>query len=408
MEDTTFLDDLGDDYDNSNATLKIVDFQGGVYNVSDRISPFRLLDKCPLLYHAFEYSSQGRLQASIEAPSRAGAIALLRYCYTGSYLPPGSEFAPILLLLHAQVYKIAEDFDMPELQLSAHGNFSVQVDCACSLPMAPQDLLETIRYVYIHLASSQARQQQGLVHTLLHYCISRFQYHRLGESTEFLEAVRQIPDFRQDLCRINMERNFEDSCAFEIIGLALDTLQPQCNHRPTILASRDLPEVMLYDKPASPPLAPTPVLTHIPNTGRGSVIESQSSLVHRPKLSVVNPTTSPSREDSVYEESSSEDEGFHMVYRPKPHNTLPLLDPRTIDTPDSNLPSVGLPSINLPPVNVPSIDRVSAHPPSINLPSIHQMQEEPMSSPEIIPSQPIDILAATGSNYSDDDEWTML
>lgn len=212
MEDTTFLDDLGDDYENSNATLKVVDFEGCVCHVSDRISPFRLLDKCPLLYHAFEYGSQGRLQASIEAPSREAAIALLRYCYTGNYLPPASEFAPILLLLHAQVYKMAEDLDMPELQLSAHGNFSVQVDCACSLPEAPQDLLETIRYVYTHLAGPQARQQQGLVHTLLNYCIALFQYHRLGASVAFLEVVRGIPDFRQDLCRTNMVRNFEDDC----------------------------------------------------------------------------------------------------------------------------------------------------------------------------------------------------
>jgi hypothetical protein len=212
MEDLTFLEQFGGDYGDNNGILKAVDSEGQVCHISDCISPFRLLDSCPLLYHAFEYGSQSRLQASIEAPSRAAVISLLRYCYTGSYLPPGSEYAPVLLLLHAQVYKMAEDFDVPELQLVAHGNFSVQVNCACSLPMPPQDLLETIRFVYAYFASPQARQQQGLVHTLLNYCVSVFQYHKLGESFQFLEVIRQVPDFRQDLCRINMERNFQDEC----------------------------------------------------------------------------------------------------------------------------------------------------------------------------------------------------
>jgi hypothetical protein len=213
MEDLTFLEQFGGESCGDNSgTLKATDTEGNICHISDRINPFRLLDSCPLLYHAFEYGSQSRLQASIEAPSRTAVIALLRYCYTGSYLPPGSEYAPILLLLHAQVYKMAEDFDVPELQLLAHGNFSVQVDVACSLPVPPQDLLETIRYVYAHFATPQARQQQGLIHTLLNYCVAVFQSNKLGESGEFLEVVKQVPEFRQDLCRTNMERNFEDEC----------------------------------------------------------------------------------------------------------------------------------------------------------------------------------------------------
>jgi hypothetical protein len=212
MDDFSFLEQLGGEYGTESATLKVVIAEGRVCHISDRVNPYRLLDTCPLLYHAFEYGSQTRLQASIEAPSRASVVSLLRYCYIGSYLPPGAKFAPITLLLHAEVYKMAEDYDIPELQLLAHGNFSVQVDCACSLPTPPHDLLETIRFVYDYFASPHARQQQSLVHTLLNYCISMFQYHKLGESVDFLEVVRQIPEFRQDLCRTNMERNFQDDC----------------------------------------------------------------------------------------------------------------------------------------------------------------------------------------------------
>ena len=212
MDNLTFLDDLGSDYGDNNAILKAVLTNGRVDHISERISPYRLIDKCPLLYHQFERGYQSRLQASIEAPSRTAVIALLRYCYTGSYLPLDAEYAPILFLMHAEVYKMAEDLDIPELQLLAHGNFSCQIDFACSLPDPPADLLETIRFIYCYLASPQSRQQQVLVHTLLNYCISMFQYHKLGENVAFLEVVRQIPEFRQDLCRTNMARDFEDDC----------------------------------------------------------------------------------------------------------------------------------------------------------------------------------------------------
>lgn len=211
MDDLSFLDAYLEQ-GQSNATLKVVLPNGKVREISDRICPFKFLDKCPLLYHAFEYGFQSRLQASLEAPSEYAVISLLRYCYTGSYLPPQAEYGPILLLPHVETYKIAEDFDVAELQLLAHGNISLQVDFACSLPAPPQDLLETIRFVYRHYASQKARRQHALVDTLLNYCISTFLAHRLGEEAEFLKTAADVPDFRQDLCRMNMERNFEDEC----------------------------------------------------------------------------------------------------------------------------------------------------------------------------------------------------
>lgn len=81
-----------------------------------------------------------------------------------------------------------------------------------------------------------------------------------------------------------------------------------------------------------------------------SPLSGSTTLVHRPKDSVMD--------IDFLTDSSSEDEGFHIVQRPKP------------------------------PVNPP--------------------QDDLMSSPEISPSKPVEVLAATGSNYPTDDEWTML
>lgn len=213
MDDLSFLEQLqSGDYGSNNATLNVVLPDGQVLHISDRISPYRLFDNCPLLYHAFEHGYQSRMYASIDAPSRTAAIALLRYCYTDNYLPPDIEDMPLRFLPHAQVYKMSEDFDIPALQLLAHGNFSCQVDYACSVPGPPHDLIETIRYLYIYFSSQESRGQQSLLDTLLNYCISVFQYHKLGQRSEFLEVVRQIPELRQDLCRTNMARNFQDDC----------------------------------------------------------------------------------------------------------------------------------------------------------------------------------------------------
>jgi hypothetical protein len=81
-----------------------------------------------------------------------------------------------------------------------------------------------------------------------------------------------------------------------------------------------------------------------------SFTSGQSTLVHRPKSSIMD--------IGFVTDSSSEDEGFSIVHRPKRPTTLTA--------------------------------------------------EDIMSSPEIVPSNPIDVLAATGSNYPDDDDWTML
>jgi hypothetical protein len=81
-----------------------------------------------------------------------------------------------------------------------------------------------------------------------------------------------------------------------------------------------------------------------------SAASDVSTLVHRPKEHITD--------RGFVTDSASEDEGFSIVRRPK-QPTHPFLD-------------------------------------------------DAMSSPEIIPTKSIDVLAATGSNYPDDDEWTML
>ncbi|KAJ4343661.1 hypothetical protein N0V95_006600 [Ascochyta clinopodiicola] len=259
MNDLTFLDEeLANEYGTSDATLKAVLPGGKVLHISDNISPLKFLDTCPLLYHTFEYNSQNQLQASIEASSENAVISLARYCYTGSYLASEPDGDTILLLPHAETYKIAEDFDVPELQIMAHGNFSCQIEYACCLPKPPRDLLDTIRFVYRHFASEEARRKHNLVDTLLNYCVAMYLYHKLGESLDFLTAIHEVAAFRQDLCRTNIARNFEDDCAAEIIRLPPGSF-PESTSPPTTLSSRDLPSEMFYEMPHNTTSADTTI-----------------------------------------------------------------------------------------------------------------------------------------------------
>jgi hypothetical protein len=66
MHDLSFLNVLNGRAE-SNAILKAVLPGGEVRQISDRICPSKLQERCPLLYFAFEYGPQIRLQASIEA-----------------------------------------------------------------------------------------------------------------------------------------------------------------------------------------------------------------------------------------------------------------------------------------------------------------------------------------------------
>jgi hypothetical protein len=125
---------------------------------------------------------------------------------------------------------------------------------------------------------------------------------------------------------------------------------------------------MLFDRPATPP---RPIRVMSLRQRRG-ITESLSKQINLDQVNVALEPWSPLSEattlvhrpkDSVMDigfvtDTSSEDEGFSIVRRPKQ--------------------------------------------------SVRFSIDDPMSSPEIISSKSIDVLAATGSNYPTDDEWTML
>lgn len=156
MADLDFLTDLA----RGDAVLLVFLPDSSVSRIHG-VCPYRILDRCPLLYHAFEFG-QGINQASIEASSLAVAAAFLRFLYTGNYLADGDENAQSSILTHAEMCKLADDFDVPELQVQAYVNFMRETELSCSLPRPPIGLCEAIRLVY-----KRPAKQQSLIDTLL-------------------------------------------------------------------------------------------------------------------------------------------------------------------------------------------------------------------------------------------------
>ncbi|KAF2660493.1 hypothetical protein K491DRAFT_589153 [Lophiostoma macrostomum CBS 122681] len=187
-----------------NATITILLPNGQVQRI-ERVSATAIGDKCPLLWYCFGDGPANDQQASIEASSIALVVSFLRYLYTGNYLTAIQESGPFSLLHHAQLYKMAQDFDVPELQVAAHVNFMRETEISCCVPHPPLDLCAAIEFVYKHLAG-----QKPLIETLLNYCVFSFKYHGLGTDSGFRQLAFDIPAFHKDLCQTNLRRDFQD------------------------------------------------------------------------------------------------------------------------------------------------------------------------------------------------------
>jgi len=220
-----------------------------------------------------------------------------------------------------EVSKIALHFDVPELQVQANVNFMRETEFACCTATAPPDLCTTIAFIYQNLVSQQLQKHQSLLDTLLNYCVSVFDYQALGSWQAFRDVVFNNPDFHRDLCRVSMQRNFEDAGAMEIMHL------PVC--RPTPYSQEDLSKRALGDfqfelwQGLGDPAYNGEAVEDNPRPAKArkvSGLDGCFTLVHRPK----DPNGVPKVCESESEaESSSDESGFTLVHRPKDEQEAP-------------------------------------------------------------------------------------
>lgn len=147
----------------------------------------------------------------LEAVSDLTIKPFLQFVYTGCYTlptPAGRPFedVPTSLLVHCHMHRLGDIYMMPDLKTQAYANIVRQCEYGCSSPDAPIHLCQAIEYVYTNM-----REHADVIETIIAYCVTCFSRHRLGTSFDFRRIAYDLRPFHQDLCKVSMERRFEDN-----------------------------------------------------------------------------------------------------------------------------------------------------------------------------------------------------
>jgi hypothetical protein len=178
---------------------------------------------CPVLGAAFEGSSRSGPKLHLELLTPATALPFLRFIYTGAYTlePPHTtrftfasgphdfDDVPTSVLLHCQLYRLGDVYDLPGLKTQAYVNVLKQCEYGCSSADKPIGLCQAISFVYEHL-----QDHEQLIDAIVNYCVTCFNAHNLGKDPDFQRLAYELHPFNQSLVRCSMSRNFEDESEY--------------------------------------------------------------------------------------------------------------------------------------------------------------------------------------------------
>ncbi|GAB7349908.1 hypothetical protein MBLNU459_g0597t1 [Dothideomycetes sp. NU459] len=215
MDSLAFLDGRTD-CKTGNATLNVSYDDGSVASIH-QLSVEVIEVACPLLALAFEDTRSGP-RHYIENVSRDAIAALLRFIHVfpRKYIPDELGSCSISMLLHVQVYRLAQTYDIPALKMQASANITQECELSCSTTFQPPDLCGAIRFIYENLS-----KEEELIETITNYCVTCFLSNKLGADTEFRSLAYELRQFQQDLCMVNIRRGFVDEAAMAIIQLPI-------------------------------------------------------------------------------------------------------------------------------------------------------------------------------------------
>ena len=196
----------------------------------DRLCYEQIFKAAPkLLQQLFTFEDDQPCIKFRHGESNAAIAALSRYVRSGDYLP--SDTLPSSLLLHLQVLKMGERFDIHELQLQANSNIFQVLEYSCCISKAVIDLSDGIRFLYLEFSDEES---MNVKQTIAHYCVSNFIYHNLGHLEEFRQTVYEAPDFHRTLIEANFAQAFTSEGASEIMTMEL------CPHRAHRAKGKDI------------------------------------------------------------------------------------------------------------------------------------------------------------------------
>ena len=192
------------------AAISYIDDQGQMASIPD-INIWLVEARSPLLYMAFDQARNGRPHLHLETLTSTCALPFVRYLYTGSYALASAtgdlyEDVPTSVLLHCQLYRLGDIFDLADLRMQAYVNIIRQCEFGCSSPEKPIHVWSAVRYLFEHLP-----KHEKVIEAILNYCISCFSSHRLAEDNEFRQLAYELRPFHQRLCWLATERGRDDA-----------------------------------------------------------------------------------------------------------------------------------------------------------------------------------------------------
>jgi hypothetical protein len=166
---------------------------------------FMIQARSPALGQAIERSRSG-FHLHLDALTSLTAEPFLQYLLTEQYslaasVEELSEDVPTSLLIHCQLYRLGDIYDMSSLRSLAYLNIIRQCEFGCSSPHKPVDLCAAIEYVYAEMP-----QSSNIIDTIVSYCVSCYFRHNLRGDTEFRRISHNFHPFQRDLCKNGMGR----------------------------------------------------------------------------------------------------------------------------------------------------------------------------------------------------------
>ncbi|KAK7703973.1 hypothetical protein SLS57_010707 [Botryosphaeria dothidea] len=185
------------------ASILLEDSNGHIHPVNG-LDPDIVGNRAPLLRESFDGRPGGPLTLTLGVPSAQAGGAVIRFLYFGDYsLEDPDEPIEVKLLLHLEIFYVADYIECAELASLALGNLNLHAECSVSYSSPPNDLIPALIFAYAHLS-----EHQKILDTLLNYCVTVFPLHKLGDNPDFKRLAATHETLVVDLSKVNAERDF--------------------------------------------------------------------------------------------------------------------------------------------------------------------------------------------------------
>ncbi|KAI7208216.1 hypothetical protein KC333_g9213 [Hortaea werneckii] len=304
-------------YPSGDATLSYPDTDGQLASINN-INIWLVEERSPLLYMAFDHSRNGRPHLHLESLTRMTALPFLRFLYAGSYALTSAagdlyEDVPTSVLLHCQLYRLGDIYDLAELKQQAYLNVLRQCEFGCSSPEKPIDLCAGIQFLYEHLPN-----HTNVIEAILNYCVTCFISHRLAQDPDFQQLAYELRPFHQKLCWMATERGQDDAeAASAIIQMPFQPYIPETYASREEPSNKRLSDVIYHFHSDDP-------LDHFAKKRKTRMDATRVSNLTMALRSRGGPSDVSAHIGAGADSSPSEDEGFSLV---KKEDSLPSARP---------------------------------------------------------------------------------